>query len=73
MRNWLKRQVHERAVVYSTDNHSYDGLLSIVARDGVVLFDAHIRTDENVRLAGEVFIPREKVRFVQIVARDAQA
>lgn len=73
MRNWLTRQTQQRAVIYTTDDVALDGLLVTVAKDGVILFDAHVRTDDNVRLAGEVYIPREKVRFVQVVAADAQA
>lgn len=73
MRHWLKRQTQQRAVIYTNDGDAIDGLLVNVARDGAVLFDARVRTDDNVRLAGEVFVPREKVRFVQVVATDAQA
>ncbi len=73
MRNWLKRRVRDRAIVYTTDDATFDGLLVTVADDGLVLFDAHIRSDDNVRLAGEIYVPREKVRFIQVVAPDAQA
>lgn len=68
MRRWLKRREFDRVVVTTTDNHALDGLLVTVANDGLVLHDATVRSDNDVRLAGEVYVPRERVRFVQVLA-----
>lgn len=70
MRRWLKSRVQNRVIVYTTEEQVLDGLLSVVAGDGVVLLDTRVRNDQDVSLQGEVYIPREKVRFVQVVRRD---
>lgn len=65
-RNWLSKHRTRRVVVYTTDEQVYEGVIESVAQDGVVLFDAQVRSDTDVALAGLIFVPREKVRFVQV-------
>lgn len=67
MRRWLKTKLRNRAVVYTTDDHTLDGWLSDEGTDGIVLTDTYVRSDNDVHLPGDVFIPRDKVRFLQIV------
>ena len=66
-RGWLKSQVRNRVIVYTTEEQVLDGVLTLVAADGVVLLDARVRSDSNVALQGEVYVPREKIRFAQVV------
>jgi hypothetical protein len=65
-RNWLKKQLSTRVVVYTTEEQTLDGVLDIVAADGLVLLDTRVRSDGDVTLAGLVYVPRDKVRIVQI-------
>lgn len=65
-RNWLKEQTRSRVVVYTTESQVLDGVLHTVARDGIVLLDANVRSDGDVTLAGFVYVPRDKVRVVQV-------
>lgn len=66
MRRWLKDKVRNRAVVYTTDDRVLEGVLAVVADEGVVLNNTTIHDSTAVPLAGDVFVPREKIRFVQI-------
>lgn len=68
-RNWLQTRKHDRVIVYTTENDTLDGLLEAVAADGLVLWDSRVQSDQGVPLGGEVFVPKDKVRFVQVVAR----
>ena len=65
-RNWLNGRQHERVVVYTTDHQCLEGLLVTVAKDGLVLYDATIRSDGDVSLAGHIHVARDKVTFVQV-------
>lgn len=67
MRKWLRTKVRKRAIVYTVDEQTLDGWLVEVAGDGLVLNDTHVRTERDVPLPGDVFVPAERVRFVQIV------
>lgn len=66
-RNWLKTRIRSRVVVYTTDEQAVEGLLTALAGDGVVLAAAILRSDSDVPLQGDLFIPTAKVRFVQVV------
>ena len=66
MRRWLKDKVRNRAVVYTTDDRVLEGLMTDVADEGIVLNDTTIHDGAEVPLTGDVFIPRENIRFVQI-------
>lgn len=65
-RGWLRRQRTQSVVVYTTDEHTLEGVIERVSPDGVVLFDSQVRSDDDVALAGLVFVPRERIRFVQL-------
>lgn len=67
-RNWLQTRKRDRVIVYTTEGDTLDGLLNEVAPDGLVLWDARVQSDQGVALSGEVFVPKDKVRFVQVVA-----
>lgn len=66
MRRWLKDKVRNRAVVYTLDDQVLEGVLSVVADEGVVLNNTVIHDSSDVPLAGDLFVPRENIRFVQI-------
>jgi len=57
--------------VYTTDEQVLDGLLVTDASDGIVLIDVRVRSDGDVDLQGEIYVPRERVRFVQLLARSS--
>jgi len=72
MRRWLKGKVREHAVVYTTDDKVLEGVLTVVADEGVVLNNTVVHDVKDVPVVGDVFVPRERIRFVQI-ARARQA
>jgi hypothetical protein len=43
-----------------------EGVLAVVADEGVVLNNAVIKDSSDMPLAGDVFVPRQNIRFVQI-------
>lgn len=64
---WLSRRVKRRVIVHTDDERSYAGLLVATRSDGIAL--AHVQMVESgTELAGEVFLPRSTVRFVQVVS-----
>lgn len=63
---WLGTKVRRRVIVHTTDERSYDGLLELVADDGLILVGARMLSEGGVTVAGEQFIPRPNVLFVQI-------
>lgn len=66
MRRWLKGKVRRHAVVYTTEDKVLEGVLAVVADEGVVLNNTVIHDGQDVPLVGDVFVPRERIRFVQI-------
>lgn len=61
---WLDRVTADHVVVHTVDGTSFAGLLAETAADGVVLRAARM-LDHDVDLAGDVFVPRGRVAFVQ--------
>lgn len=59
---WFKRVLHERLIIHTLANLSIEGLLTEVGKDGIVLKTAKMA---NTDLAGDIYIPREQVAFVQ--------
>ena len=53
--------------VHTKDDQTLEGLLVLASVDGLVLWSATLVDKQPVSLAGEVFVPRENVRFVQTV------
>jgi hypothetical protein len=66
MRRWLKDKVRQHAVVYTTEDKVLEGVLFVVSDEGIVLNNTVIHEGKGVPLAGDIFIPRERIRFVQI-------
>jgi hypothetical protein len=66
MRRWLKDKARKHAVIYTLDDKVLDGVLAVVADEGVVLNNTVIHDATDIPLPGDVFIPRENIRFVQI-------
>ena len=69
-KSWLRRQVLTRVAVYTTEGDTIEGVLDVVARDGVVLRSPVYHDDgegADHRLAGTVFVPRSTIRFVQVM------
>lgn len=64
-RNWLEQRRCDKVIVHTTDKVSLGGVLMSTGRDGIVLTAVRYLEDEGVELGGEVFVPREKVSFMQ--------
>lgn len=53
--------------MHTTDDSTLRGFLEDMGSDGVVLRAARfVQTEGDVALAGEVFVPRHKIAFVQV-------
>ena len=63
--SWLADLEAERLVVVTTEGKTFEGNLMAVAADGIVLTAAQLRDTDQHPLAGDVWIPREKIRLVQ--------
>lgn len=61
---WLAQHLTRRIVVHTTDDLSLEGTLRLQSTDGVVLVAVRLLED-NVELGGDVWVPRQKVAFVQ--------
>ncbi|GAA2141532.1 hypothetical protein GCM10009760_25800 [Kitasatospora kazusensis] len=68
MSRWLRRQLASEVVVHTIEEQSIRGWLEEEAPDGLILRAARfLDAGENpVPLAGETFIPRGRVAFVQV-------
>ena len=67
VRGWLRRQLASDVVIHTTDDITVRGFLEEVGRDGVILRAArYLEGQGAIPLGGELFIPREKVRMVQV-------
>jgi hypothetical protein len=64
---WLNRVMTRRLLIHTNDNRTFDGSLSEVTQDGLILKAATLKANgQDVRLAGEVFVPRSCVSFTQL-------
>lgn len=69
--NWLEAQITRRVLVQVNagpgEADSIEGVISLVSPDGLVLVSAvfHDAAGVKVPMAGEVWLPRPKVRLVQ--------
>lgn len=64
---WLHSRRRRGVVVHTIEGaHTFSGVLAKSASDGLVLIDATL-VDEGGKLQGDVFIPREQVRFIQVI------
>lgn len=65
-RRWTSRLEKRKVIVHTADG-SIDGVLLVTGTDGLVLADAtYLGDDEKTEVAGELFVPREKVSFIQV-------
>lgn len=67
MRGWLRRKMAEHVVIHTTDEQSIAGYLEEVAADGVILRSAVHLGETKIDIAGEVWIPRSRIAWVQVV------
>lgn len=65
--DWLSALSCPRMVVHTNDERSIEGTVMRVTGDGLLLRAAKLIGKPTVPLGGEVFIPRERVLFVQTV------
>ncbi|MCU4184015.1 hypothetical protein K6U06_06560 [Acidiferrimicrobium sp. IK] len=65
--DWLARATSRRLVVHTSDDRSIEGTVASVGADGVVLSAARLLGAKEIDMAGDVWIPRSKVVFVQAV------
>jgi len=64
-RRWIDRALRRRVLVHTSEDQTIDGVLMAATPDGVVLANAKFH-EPDVGFAGEVWVPREKVRFLQL-------
>lgn len=64
-KGWLDKISGERVLVHTVDNQTIEGALISVLRDGIVLRAPRLIDDQPVNVAGDVFVPRQKVALVQ--------
>lgn len=62
--SWLDGVTRRRVLVHTRDGQTIDGQLARVDRDGVVLAPATL-ADGPHDLAGEVFVPQERIAWLQ--------
>jgi hypothetical protein len=65
--SWVKSKTHYRLLVHTVHDDSIEGVLTIVAADGLILEGAELHRSDGGRvpLAGPTFIPKENVRLIQ--------
>lgn len=68
---WLRRQLATQCVIHTVDDQSIAGFLEEVARDGVILRAATHLGETKVDIAGECWIPRARISWVQVVRYDS--
>jgi hypothetical protein len=64
---WLEERTARKVVVHTRDSRSIEGLLTTVAPDGLVLEAARYLEGDGVPLGGVVWVPRDRVEFLQLV------
>jgi hypothetical protein len=65
---WVREHYLRRVLVHTTDGATFDGLLQSSERAAVVLVQATYTssaTEQSVPLAGETYVPRERIAFMQ--------
>ena len=62
---WLQGAVGRRVLVHTSDDRSIEGVVTVVAPDGIILRAARLLEKTPVDLAGETWVPRSLVSFVQ--------
>lgn len=67
-REWLEAVLTKRIIVHLTNEVTIDGSLVAQYDDGIVLRAAKLMdgSPQGTAMAGEVFVPREKVAFAQL-------
>lgn len=66
--SWLARLTLQKIHVTTLEEQTFEGLLATEAPDGLVLTGATLHTpDGPVPMAGTVYLPRERIAFVQVV------
>lgn len=68
-RDWLARSIRRRVIVHTTDDRSVEGVLVAHDRAGVALASAAYLDagPAPLALAGDLWLPRDRVRFVQVL------
>jgi hypothetical protein len=64
---WLEQATSRRLVVHTSDDRSIEGTVAQVGDDGLVLRAARLLGPKPVDMAGDVWVPRGRVLFVQTV------
>lgn len=67
---WLEQQTLRHCLVNTVGKETLDGLLKLVAPDGVVMTAAKLLrgTDPPIPIQGDLFVPRAQVEAVQFPA-----
>lgn len=67
MRSWLRHKLASSVTVHLTTGDSVAGYLEETGRDGIILRAARfLDTEASVAMAGELFVPRDKILLVQV-------
>lgn len=69
---WLTQHLARRVIVHTTEGQSLEGLLTTNASDGLVMTAAIFldSSTDPVQLAGTIWVPREKLAFLQIEPKE---
>ncbi len=65
---WLRESYLTRVLIHTREGDTYDGLLHGSERGAVLLVNASFHaadSEHSVPLAGETYIPRERISFLQ--------
>lgn len=62
---WIRRKLATRILVHTTADDSIEGVLVLVAKDGLLLDDAAVLSERRTPLSGKVFIPKVQIRMIQ--------
>jgi hypothetical protein len=63
---WLRRATKTELLVHTVDERTIKGVLVETGREGLILrAAAYLEGQSSIPLAGETYIPRERVAFVQ--------
>lgn len=67
-RSWLDSVLRHRIHVHTKDDHTIEGVLECTTPDGLVLRAPVLHSSDaerGVPMAGEVFVPRDRISFIQ--------
>lgn len=65
---WTREHYLKRVLIHTVEGDTFDGLLQSSERAAVILVDAKYHgsgQEQPVALAGQTYVPRERIAFMQ--------